>query len=674
MDKFLDSKRIKQIQESLDYAWLNLTDDEFLHPVLNPFSTDNREFLTDPHLYVLRMMKNPEYFYFTCKYILNLEVLPLHLAVLKSLWTHKYPMMLGSRGFGKTFYLAVYSMIKALFCQNSKIVVVGAGFRQAKYVFNYCETIWNNAPILRSLVGNDSRNGPKKDTDRWEMRLGNSRITALPMGPDGSKIRGERATCIISDEFSSMNYEVYQTVVSGFASVRANPSINAKYVAKIKRLKELGQWTPEDDEQERMRNLGNQAIIAGTPTYQTNHFYKEWLRYKSIIETRGDEKKLELLLGEAKSDYFNWKDYCIIRIPFALIPEGFMDESHVARSKATMEIGTYNMEFGACFNVDSSGFFRKSLIDSCTSPVSLHDGLVEFPPALLGRPGFKYVFAVDAASEVDNFSIVVLEIHKTHRRAVYCWTTNKTSFRERMEKGLTEYTDFYSYCARKIRDLAAIFPTEYIAYDTQGGGYSVEEALHDKNKLKDGEVLWWQCIEEGKEKPTDDYDGLHILYPVSFSDTHYTVEANHGLKKDMADKTLLFPFVDSISYSLAGIEDEKQNRMFDTLEDCIWEIEQMKDELTTIVHTHTETGRDKWSTPEIKLHNNKKGRLKKDRYSALLMANMLARQVSLTIKQEYQQALGGFAGSFKKPEKYEKLYTAPAWFTVPDYSHYNQGR
>ena len=34
---------------------------------------------------------------------------------------------------------------------NTKIVIVGAGFRQAKVVFEYMETIWRNAPILRDL-------------------------------------------------------------------------------------------------------------------------------------------------------------------------------------------------------------------------------------------------------------------------------------------------------------------------------------------------------------------------------------------------------------------------------------------------------------------------------------------------------------------------------------------
>ena len=47
--------------------------------------------------------------------------------------------------------------------------------------------------------------------------------------------------------------------------------------------------------------------------------------------------------------------------------------------------------------------------------------------------------------------------------------------------------------------------------------------------------------------------------------------------------------------------------------------------------TQTSTGaraRDRWDTPEVKLQNGKKGRLRKDRYSSLVIANMLARQKS----------------------------------------------
>ena len=54
-----------------------------------------------------------------------------------------------------------------------------------------------------------------------------------------------------------------------------------------------------------------------------------------------------------------------MRIPYELLPEGFMDASQVARSKATVHAGIYQMEFGACFTRDSEGFFKRSLIESC---------------------------------------------------------------------------------------------------------------------------------------------------------------------------------------------------------------------------------------------------------------------------------------------------------------------
>ena len=58
-------------------------------------------------------------------------------------------------------------------------------------------------------------------------------------------------------------------------------------------------------------------------------------------------------------------------------------------------------------------------------------------------------------------------------------------------------------------------------------------------------------------------------------------------------------------------------KLYDTLEDTAMEIEELKDELSTIVMTITTAGRERWNTPEVKLGSGKKGRMRKDRYSAL---------------------------------------------------------
>ena len=44
-----------------------------------------------------------------------------------------------------------------------------------------------------------------------------------------------------------------------------------------------------------------------------------------------------------------------------------MDDKQVARAKATIHTGIYNMEYAACFTKDSDGFFKRSLIESCVT-------------------------------------------------------------------------------------------------------------------------------------------------------------------------------------------------------------------------------------------------------------------------------------------------------------------
>jgi hypothetical protein len=80
--------------------------------------------------------------------------------------------------------------------------------------------------------------------------------------------------------------------------------------------------------------------------------------------------------------------------------------------------------------------------------------------------------------------------------------------------------------------------------------------------------------------------------------------------------------------------------------------------------THTSTGanaRDRWDTPEVKLLNGKKGRLRKDRYSSLVIANMLARQMNRTLADVEYNIIGGNLRSIKPIEG--QLYKGPEWFT-----------
>ena len=127
----------------------------------------------------------------------------------------------------------------------------------------------------------------------------------------------------------------------------------------------------------------------------------------------------QALKGEIEPG-FDWKDYAIIRIPIELAPPGFMEEKHVSRQKSTVNSTIFNQEYGATFPEDSENFYKMSIIQSCVTdePIELPSGRIQFKTSLFGRPGKKYVFGVDPASESDNFAIVVLELNEDHLRVV----------------------------------------------------------------------------------------------------------------------------------------------------------------------------------------------------------------------------------------------------------------
>ena len=655
------NKKLKQIDE----AWLKIDIDE--KELFNPtdlLKSSDEDF----HLKLSWLMTRPEYFSFLVKQIFNIQILPSQALILHELWNRKFPMLIASRGFGKSFMLSLYSMLRALLIPKRKVVVVGAAFRQSKVLFEYMETIWNNSPILRDIC--DGNSGPRRDVDRCVMRINDSRVTCLPLG-DGQKIRGQRANDIISDEFASIPRDIFETVVAGFAAVSSDPIENVKRLAAEKKAQELGVELQEKDDN-KLDNKDNQIILSGTAYYDFNHFADYWKRWKSIIKSQGEANKLrDVFGGDDPPENFDWTEYSIMRIPYELLPEGFMDAAQVARSKATVHAGIYQMEFGAVFTRDSEGFFKRSLIESCVSndkdPIKDSKGNeISFEAKLMGDPNKKYIFGVDPASEVDNFSIIVLEVNEDHRRIVHCWTTNRSEHKEKVKKGYSTETDFYAYCARKIRDLMKLFPCMHIAMDAQGGGIAVMESLHDNDKIQPGELPIWPVIDEDKPKDTDDQRGLHILEMCQFAKYDWLAEANHGLRKDFEDKVIVFPRFDSVTLGISNVEDGMKGRMYDTLEECVMDIEELKDELSMIQMTQTSNGRDRWDTPEVVVAAGKKSKMRKDRYSSLIMANMAARIFSRLPMPEQYQFFGGFASTLPSDSKTKKdnnMYSGPNWFT-----------
>lgn len=563
-----------------------------------------------------------------------------------------------------SYTLALYALLRAILLPGRKIIIVGSVFRQSKVIFNYLSKMYSNSPLLR-----DSNPGksPKMYPDRCELQIGDSLITALPIGAGGDSIRGYRSNDTLADEFSSQSSEIFETVIAGFSSVSQDPVQNTKDAAALAFLKSIN--SPTDIVRRDEFNKDNQIILTGSAYYYFNHFAQYWEKWKSIIYSKGSTEKLnEIFKGDIPLG-FNWEDYCVLRLPYELLPIGFMSDANIARSKATMSSGVFEMEFNAVFSKDSNGFFKASSIENATANKENNitfpgsDTPVIFEPKIKGDPNKEYVFGIDPASEIDNFSVVIEEIGSNHNKIVYCWTTNSKKFKRKLQKGLIDNKDYYGFCCRKIRNLMKDFNCVHIALDAQGGGKAVYETLHDDKNMEEGELPLWEIIDD-KSKDSDGEAGLHIIQLVQFANYEYLSSANHNLKKDIEDKTLLFPRYSAalLAYDdgIGGIDEEdlEDTSIYDTLEDCIIELQELKSELAQIVVTTTPSGRERWDTPETKISGSKKGRSRKDRYSSLLIANAAARK---RMRGENDDKDMNY--QYQKVENKDLSYIGPRWAT-----------
>lgn len=677
----LKPKNEEELARMLKDAWLNIyiPDEDALY---NPLMEIPEYCENNPEIYFTFVMSNPEYFSFVCKEIFNIEILPFQGVILNELWRRRFPMLIASRGASKSYTMAIYALLRMLFLKGRKIIVSGSGFRQSKIIFNYMENIYANSPLLRDIMDSASggRNPVSKSPDEWVMRIGESITKCIPIG-DGSKARGQRAHDVLVDEFASIPIEIFETVLAQFAAVSSSVVNNTKRMAALAKAKEFGyDGLPFDDfEIIKDANVDNQIVISGTAYYDFNHFAQYHKRWAGIIKSRGELDKLAAILNDKPEEGFEHSDYSIIRIPYDLLPKGMMDDAQIMRSKATMTLDNFQRELGCVFSKDSNGFFKRSLLEKTTvepgKSFTLPNGYVLSPekaffePQMYGDPKKDHVISVDPASMVDNFAVTVLELNEeggcAFRKIVHCWTTNKKDHQEKLKLGLTKEHNFYAYACRKIRHLMKNFNTVRLSIDSEGGGREIMAQFTDRDKLEPGELPIYHIIDPLKPNPQEDGEiGLHIIDEIHFSSAEWTTNANHGLKKDFEDNVLLFPYIDAISVALADSDDEEKKRDFDTLSQCIKDIEELKNELTTIVVTETVTGRERWDTPEVKLATGKKGRMRKDRYSALLMGNMTARMIPATTFNPVQTIAGGFSNSITKKEvETGSLYQGPSWIT-----------
>lgn len=591
-----------------NYDWMHGLPDKGL--LINPLVDITEQEREKDELTEFYKLCNPFYSpVFGMKYLLGAKLFPFQMSMLLAMLRHKFPLLLLTRGGGKTYILATYALYHAIMFPYTRVILVSASFRQSKLIFLEAERMIKAWPLLRQMMDRE----PLHTQDCWRIEICGSTITALPMG-DGSKIRGERGHVIIADEFDSIDIETFNIVVRGFAATQLDPWEKVK--ARV-----LGEG--QDDRQLEDINSGNKIILAGTAGFVGGTLHSIYSDYRKIIAHHIDgvmEDYDDVFdAGERRDLKINCRNYCIMTYKHDELP--LMEREIVEANRAQMPQQLFDMEYRCKFADDSQGFFKAKHIRAATSQPP--NG---FSVLKVGKQKRMYVMGVDPAKALDRFAITLIEVGSPHK-VVYQWTAQG-------EK--------YSDCAAHMRELSRRFNIVGICMDHGGGGLSVEEMVNmekteDGKRIKKPEEPKWVKFDDDSHEAKD---GLTIMHLQVFA-SNWLDEANTLLQKNIEDKMIMFPMPTSDS----AMDDEG--------EDILYEVSEMKKELVSIGITYTKTGRKSF---DLKPPGPKEESMKhKDRYSSLLLANFMASRLDQIqydeqefLRRKYQNddTTGGYIEEF----------------------------
>ncbi len=512
--------------------------------------TDDPEFLTQSHQLIDFYREYPE---IAAEDLLNIKLSDIQKVVLKAMWTKNYVMSIMCRGAGKTFINGVFACLKCMLYPGHRVGLLAPTFRQSKFMFDECDKLWKLSPIFQ----NATIKRPTHQSDNCYIEFKSvagrpgSKIQAVPLG-DGTKIRGSRFFSIICDEFPHIPQEIFNMVIRPMGATVADPMENVERLQRERELVDAGLLDEGDFDN---KKVANQILITSSGYFTFNHMYDLYKVYKE-----------EMLSGNEK--------YAVFRIPYDLLPEGFLDEDNITSARKEMSSLEFSMEYEAAFIPDTDGFYKASLLESCKD--------VNYGPQVAGVAGKSYILGVDPARSEDSFAIVVAEIGNP-ARVVHALEYQKETFPK---------------MAIILEDLCMAFNVQSIYMDAGGGGLAIKDILAENHRsLPGGPIL------DPEDEAHQQRTGRHVLTMCNFG-TEFISESNFHALSLLEHREILFP----------SPPREVEPR---EAEEVSWAtITRMLQQMQTIIVSETLTGKQHFDVPRGGGH----GRNKKDLYTAFMLA------------------------------------------------------
>lgn len=422
--------------------------------------------------------------------LLGVELCTIQSIIFKDMWFRDYIIVVACRGLGKSFLQALLATLKAQLYPGHRVGLIGSSYRQAKVMFREVEALYQQSEIFREAT----LRPPIKSTDVCEVRFkaaggrAGSSILAIPLGNDGSKIRGQRFFTICVDEFVQVPEDIFSLVVRPMAATSYDPISNVKRVERKKQLKALGLEVEED-------SAANKIVMTSSGFFKVNHMWNRMKHYWKKIDA-GDPA------------------YAVHQCAYWDLPEGFLNKSNIEEAKETMPTALFEMEYAGMMISQSGGFFSGSVLESCVA--NQIDNYYTVKP--VGRKDARYVMAVDPARSVDSFAILIFELCGGVSKIVYAATYHNNSSIE---------------TTKEIFKLRDNFNLVRIILDSQGGGLQTKDLLEagmDNNKP----IL--DILDKDNVGKSGDML-LHLFNPSTSTNT----DANFTALSMLEKKTVLFP-------------------------------------------------------------------------------------------------------------------------------------
>ena len=495
---------------------------------------------------------------------LNMDLLGFQGTALRMMFYKNFFLFVATRGASKSTLACLGAILLAIFSPGIRIVMVAPAFRQTKFLFQTMQEILDKSPLLQEMA----TQGIKTYPDACHFPIGRSLISGFPLG-DGKKIRGARSHATITDEFAQVNEIIYHEVIEGMGAVSLSPVERVRAFERGLDLDVINsQYT------------ANRQIMLSTAYYAINHLYTYYQAYSRAIR--------EGLAGEAENP--DWKKMGLMRLPWYVIPQGFMSPETLNHARQYSPANLFAMEYETEFPKDSDNFFPITLLERQTLTSK------ESPNIELRGKEAPYFIGIDPARHQADCAIVVLKGSTDEKKAsvVYAWSQAKRSWPD---------------VTRHLRELLRRFNCQGLGIEQRGGGAAITDLLQDSKFLEhEADELIWSYPE--LDKDTRAYKGRHCLWLIN-STSPWVTAINHQTLAALEQRKLWFASMPLVyDFANGGME----------MDDVSDRIRHMKAQMQLIEMTIKPSGAQHFDVPEgLGWKDDTRQGVKKDLYSALLM-------------------------------------------------------